>query len=171
MKTTFSFGKNGIEVSVPDSYACRVVRSHTASAIGDGSAALAYALDHPIGCDPLVKMAAGKRSAAIAVCDITRPAPNEITLPRCWRACRSRYPSRGCHNFDRNRLHRGATQDEVETIVGAEIAANIALSVMMPATWLVIGPWATPGAAPRFSSTSASWPPTSTFLWALLSST
>ncbi len=81
MKTTFSFGKNGIEVSVPDSYASQLVRSHTASAIKDIPTALADALDDPIGCEPLVKMAAGKRSAAISICDITRPAPNEITLP------------------------------------------------------------------------------------------
>ena len=123
MKTTFSFGKNGIEVSVPDSYACRVVRSHTASAIGDGSAALAYALDHPIGCDPLVKMAAGKRSAAIAVCDITRPAPNEITLPPLLaRLQEAGIPPEAVTILIATGLHRGATQDEVETIVGAEIA-------------------------------------------------
>ena len=123
MKTTFSFGKNGIEVSVPDSYACRVVRSHTASAIGDGSAALAYALDHPIGCDPLVKMAAGKRSAAIAVCDITRPAPNEITLPPLLaRLHTAGIPAEAVTILVATGLHRGATQDEIEMIVGAEIA-------------------------------------------------
>ncbi len=123
MKTRFSFGKNGIEVSVPDSYACQIVRSHTASAIGDGSAALAYALDHPIGCDPLVKMAAGKRSAAIAVCDITRPAPNEITLPPLLaRLHTAGIPPEAVTILIATGLHRGATEDEIEMIVGAEVA-------------------------------------------------
>ena len=123
MKTTFSFGKNGIEVSVPDSYACQIVHSHTASAIGDVAAALADALDHPIGCDPLVKIAAGKRSAAIAVCDITRPAPNEITLPPLLaRLHTAGIPAEAVTILVATGLHRGATQDEIEMIVGAEIA-------------------------------------------------
>jgi nickel-dependent lactate racemase len=123
MKTTFSFGKTGIEVSVPNSYACQVVRSHTASAIGDADAALAYALDHPIGCDPLVKIAAGKRSAAISVCDITRPAPNEITLPPLLaRLHQAGIPPEAVTILIATGLHRGATEDEIETIVGTEIA-------------------------------------------------
>ncbi len=123
MKTTFSFGKTGIEVSVPDSYVCQVVRSHTASAIGDVDAALANALDHPIGCDPLVKMAAGKRSAAISVCDITRPAPNEITLPPLLRRLHDAgIAPEAVTILIATGLHRGATDDEIKAIVGTEIA-------------------------------------------------
>jgi nickel-dependent lactate racemase len=86
MKTHFSFGKNGIEVSVPDLFACQVVRSRTAAALADGPRwalgnALEAALDHPIGCEPLAALAEGKKTAAISVCDITRPAPNRITPP------------------------------------------------------------------------------------------
>jgi len=116
MKTTFSFGKNGIEVSVPDSFACQLVRSHTA-------AALAEALDHPIGCEPLVKMAAGKRSAAISVCDITRPAPNQITLPPLLaRLHAAGIPPESVTILIATGLHRSATEEEVRIIVGPEIA-------------------------------------------------
>ncbi len=58
-----------------------MVRSRAASALADVNGALEAALDRPIGCEPLAQLAAGKRTAAIAVCDITRPAPNRITLP------------------------------------------------------------------------------------------
>ena len=105
MKTQFSFGKDGLEVSVPDEYACQVVSSHTAPALDDVDAALAAALDHPIGCAPLVELAAGKRTAAISVCDITRPAPNSITLPPLLeRLHRSRNSGRGHHDPDRYRI-------------------------------------------------------------------
>lgn len=125
MKTQFSFGKSGIEVSVPDGYDCQVVRSHTAAAVGDASAALAGALDHPIGCEPLVKLAAGKRTAAISVCDITRPAPNAVTLPPLLaRLHAAGIPAEGVTILIATGLHRGATREEIETIVGPEIAGK-----------------------------------------------
>jgi lactate racemase len=123
MKTHFSFGKKGIEVSVPESYRAEVVRSHTAAALRDVNAALAEALDNPIGCESLVKLATGKRTAAISVCDITRPAPNRVTLPPLLeRLHRAGIPVEGVTILIATGLHRAATEDEVKTIVGPEIA-------------------------------------------------
>jgi nickel-dependent lactate racemase len=125
MKTRFSFGKNGLEVSVPDQYVCQVVTSHYAPALDDAGAALAAALDSPIGCAPLVELAAGKRTAAISVCDITRPAPNSVTLPPLLdRLHRAGIPVEGITILIATGLHRGATKDEIETILGAEIACK-----------------------------------------------
>jgi len=123
MKTQFSFGKDGLEVSVPDEYSCQVVRSHSASALSDVPSALAAALDEPIGCKPLVKLAAGKRTAAISVCDITRPAPNSVTLPPLLdRLHLAGIPVDGITILIATGLHRGATEEEVEIILGPEIA-------------------------------------------------
>jgi nickel-dependent lactate racemase len=125
MKTTFAFGKNGIEVSLPAGYACRVLRSHTAAAIRDVDSALANALDHPIGCAPLGTLAAGKRTAAISVCDITRPAPNSVTLPPLLaRLHTAGIPTEGVTILIATGLHRVATDAEVKSIVGPEIAAK-----------------------------------------------
>ncbi len=123
MKTNFSFGKSGIEVSVPDSYACQVVRSHSAAPLADVAAELAAALDYPIGCAPLVNLAAGKRTAAISVCDITRPAPNAVTLPPLLaRLHTAGIPMEGITILIATGLHREATKEEIEIIVGPEIA-------------------------------------------------
>ncbi|HUV70060.1 MAG TPA: nickel-dependent lactate racemase [Terracidiphilus sp.] len=123
MKTQFSFGKSGIDVSVPDGYRCQLVRSHTAAALEDVEARLAAALDRPIGCEPLSKLAAGKRTAAISVCDITRPAPNSITLPPLLeRLHTAGIPVAGITILIATGLHRGATPAEIESIVGSEIA-------------------------------------------------
>ncbi len=123
MKTQFSFGKNGIEVSVPDGYECQVIRSHTAAAIGDIEIALADALDRPIGCEPLSALAKGKRTAAISVCDITRPAPNTVTLPPLLARLHAAGISvEGITILIATGLHRAATPAEIDTIVGPEIA-------------------------------------------------
>ena len=125
MRAHFSFGKSGIEVSVPDGFESQVIRSRTARALEDEAAAINWALDHPMGCEPLVALAAGKKTAAISVCDITRPAPNRVTLPPLLgRLHQAGIPVEGVTILVATGLHRGATEDEVNTIVGAEIAAR-----------------------------------------------
>jgi nickel-dependent lactate racemase len=123
MKTHFSFGKRGIEVSVPEGYECQVLHSRTAPALRDLEAALAAALDRPIGCEPLAKLAAGKRTAAISICDITRPAPNSVTLPPLLaRLHAAGIPVDGVTILIATGLHRAATPEEIEIIAGTEIA-------------------------------------------------
>src|ERR1017187_295403 len=129
MKAHFSFGKNGIDVSVRDGFECQVIKSRSASGLPDGSpkldAALASALDSPIGCKPLATLAAGRKSAAISVCDITRPAPNRTTLPPLLaRLHDAGIPVDAVTILIATGLHRAATEAEVNTIVGEEIAAK-----------------------------------------------
>jgi nickel-dependent lactate racemase len=125
MRTRFAFGKDGIDVSVPDGCDCRIVRSRSAAAIGDVAKALDFALDAPIGCAPLAQLAAGKRTAAISVCDITRPAPNSITLPPLLgRLHAAGIPPDGVTILIATGLHRAATWAELDTILGPEIARN-----------------------------------------------
>ena len=82
----FAFGKSGISVPLPEGPRYEVIESRTASRLEDRDAALNHALDHPIAGPSLRDLAAGKKTAAISVCDITRPAPNRITLPPFLRA-------------------------------------------------------------------------------------
>lgn len=123
MRTKFAFGKSGIEVSVPESYRTQVVRSHTAAALPDVISAISTALDHPLGCEPLRKLAAGKRTAAISVCDITRPAPNSLTLPPVLERLHSAgITVDGIVILIATGLHRPATPEEIDIIIGPEIA-------------------------------------------------
>ena len=50
------------------------------SPLEDPSAAVATALERPIGAPPLRELAAGRHDACIVVCDITRPVPNKLLL-------------------------------------------------------------------------------------------
>ena len=87
MKVQIAFGKRGLELELPDGPDYHVVKVHSAPPLPDVEKALAAALDAPVAGLPLIELARGKKSAAISVCDITRPAPNPITLPPCWNGC------------------------------------------------------------------------------------
>jgi nickel-dependent lactate racemase len=125
MKTRFAFGKHGIDVEVPAGFDCHVAHARSAAAIADVASAIDDALDNPIGCEPLVKLAGGRRTAAISVCDITRPAPNCITLPPLLKRLHAAgIPVEGVTILIATGLHRTATQDELIAILGPEVAGK-----------------------------------------------
>ncbi len=124
MKTHFAFGKNGIQVEAPAGFDCRLIQSRAATALDDAQAALEAALDRPIHSEPIEKLAAGRRTAAIAVCDITRPAPNRVTLPHVLRRLHAAgIPKDGITILIATGLHRAATPEELDVILGPDIAS------------------------------------------------
>jgi len=125
MKSLFFFGKNGIELELPQGFDCHEIRSRKALPVADEAAAVGHALDDPIASASLFELARGKRTAAISVCDITRPAPNRITLPPLLQRLRGAGISReNIRILIATGLHRAATREEIDRIVGPEIAAN-----------------------------------------------
>jgi lactate racemase len=125
MKSVFFFGRSGIDVEVPDGIACRELKSRKAVAVPDETAAVEAALDSPIACEPLLELAQGKKTAAISVCDITRPAPNRITLPPLLeRLHRAGIGRENIIILIATGLHRAATSEELDIIVGPQIAAK-----------------------------------------------
>jgi nickel-dependent lactate racemase len=70
-------------------------------------------------------MARGKRSAAISICDITRPAPNRTTLPVVLRRLENGgIAPENITILIATGLHRPATAAEIREICGEEIAAR-----------------------------------------------
>lgn len=122
-EANFAFGKRGIRIFLPEGFDYETVESRTAPALPDPGRALNFAVDHPVAGPSLSTLAQGKRTAAIAVCDITRPAPNSQTLPPVLRRLHdSGIPVEGVTILIATGLHREATPDEIKTIVGPEIA-------------------------------------------------
>lgn len=121
----FAFGKHGIRSLLPEGFHYETVESRSAAALTDPDKALNYAVDHPVAGPPLSVLAQGKRTAAIAVCDITRPAPNSRTLPPLLRCLHSAgIPVDGVTILIATGLHREATPEEIRVIVGPEIAST-----------------------------------------------
>jgi len=123
MRAALAFGKIGLQVELPAGFEYRVLEARSATPLSDEGAAIEEALDDPIGMPPVEELAKGKTSAAISVCDITRPAPNRHVLPpllaRLERAGIAREQIR---ILIATGLHRPATEAEIREIVGPETA-------------------------------------------------
>ena len=124
-QTHFAFGKHGLTLQLPDGLDYQVLQSRSARGLANVGAAIEAALDVPVSGPPLREIAACKRSAAISVCDITRPAPNRQTLPPILRRLhQAGIPREAVTICIATGLHRPATPEELRTILGDEIAAT-----------------------------------------------
>jgi len=124
MQMNLAFGKTGIAVDLPEGFRYRVLEARTAKPLADWQAALETSLDRPIGGRPLAELAHGKLSAAISVCDITRPAPNRLVLPPVLRRLeQAGVPRERITILIATGLHRAASGSEIREICGEEIAA------------------------------------------------
>ncbi|HXJ38074.1 MAG TPA: nickel-dependent lactate racemase [Bryobacteraceae bacterium] len=125
MNLHLAFGRDGIAADLPDGYEYVVLDAKSATALPDQLGALEAALDSPIGSVALRELARGKRTAAISVCDITRPAPNSVVLPPVLRRLEEAgVPREGIVILIATGLHRPATPEEIREIVGPGVAAN-----------------------------------------------
>jgi len=125
MRVDFAFGKDGLAVEAPAGPNYRLIEPRWAEALPDERQAVEAALDAPIGCAPLEELARGRGSAAVTVCDITRPAPNRLTLPPLLeRLQRAGIAREKTTILIATGLHRPATPSEIVEILGEEIAAG-----------------------------------------------
>lgn len=123
MRVDLAFGKSGLSLELPDQFDYRILEARGARSLNDPAGALAQALERPIASPSLGELARGRRSAAISVCDITRPAPNRQTLPPILRTlAEAGITAPNIAILIATGLHRAATAEEIDLIVGPEIA-------------------------------------------------
>jgi nickel-dependent lactate racemase len=120
-----AFGKQGLRLELPDGFEYLVLDTKSAAPLDDATAEIERALDNPTRYVPQRDLATGQKSAAISVCDITRPAPNRIVLPPVLRRLeQAGIPREGITILIATGLHRAATAGEIREIVGEEIASR-----------------------------------------------
>jgi nickel-dependent lactate racemase len=125
MRLDVAFGKTGLLLQLPDRFHYQVLEARSAAPLPDWRASVEQALERPIGCAALTELAKGKRTAAISVCDITRPVPNRLTLPYILpRLHAAGIAPENVTILIATGLHRPATPAEIDEIVGPEIAAG-----------------------------------------------
>jgi nickel-dependent lactate racemase len=125
MHVELAFGRGTLGLELNGSFEYRVLESVSTAPLPDPVAAVEAALDNPIAGPPLAGLAAGKRSAAISICDITRPAPNPVVLPPLLRRLEAAGIRRECIRIlIATGLHRQATESEIRQIAGEETAAQ-----------------------------------------------
>ena len=123
MRVDLSFGRKGLPLDLPPGPEYKVFHSISADPLPDATAAIEAALLNPAAGPPLGELAKGKRSAAISVCDITRPAPNTTVLPPVLRTLEAAGVT-DIRIMIATGLHRLATTAEIRQIVGDDIAAR-----------------------------------------------
>jgi nickel-dependent lactate racemase len=113
------YGRDSMRLRLPGGCRPTVVRKPEMPVLQDAGAAVAAALDDPVGCAPLVDLARGKSSACILICDITRPVPNGLFLrPMIERLLAAGMPRDGISILVATGLHRPNLGDELAEIVG-----------------------------------------------------
>ncbi len=123
MRLDFAFGKSGLIADLPARFRYQILESRSARPLPDSIAAVEAALDSPIGAAPLAELARGRQSAAISVCDITRPTPNSLVLPPVLRRLeRAGIPRSNITILIATGLHRPSTGAEIREICGGAVA-------------------------------------------------
>lgn len=126
MQVELAFGKTGLAATLPEGFRYQVLEARSAQGLADERAALEAALDAPVGRPPIEEMARGKKTVAISVCDITRPAPNRRVLPPLLeRLERAGITRENIIILIATGLHREATEAEIQEIVGPELYGRI----------------------------------------------
>ena len=125
MRVLLDYGRTGLAVELPDRNVVKVLRYRPAEPLADPAAVIRGLLESPIGCAPLRELAAGRRTACIAVCDITRPVPNALILQQLLPVLHEA----GIRREDvlilvATGLHRPNLGPELEEILGPEIARS-----------------------------------------------
>lgn len=125
MQMDLAFGKSGLQLELPEGFRYRILEAHWAAPLADPVAAIGEALDTPIGGPALAELARQRRSAAISVCDITRPAPNcQVLPPLLSRLEAAGVPREGITILIATGLHRPATGEEIREICGEWAATH-----------------------------------------------
>jgi nickel-dependent lactate racemase len=121
-----AFGREGLDVDLPGGFEYRILECPPTVALADPVDSIVSALRAPAAGSPLADLAQGKKSAAISVCDITRPAPNPVVLPPLLRALHSAgIPRSGTRILIATGLHRAATEAEIRQITGPEVYGRV----------------------------------------------
>ena len=80
MQLTMNYGRQGLELHLPDDWEVTVISKKAMPLIEDSSKAIAQALAVPVNSPPLAELAGPGKKACILICDITRPVPNHLFL-------------------------------------------------------------------------------------------
>jgi len=124
MKVKFPFGREKIEVELPDS--AKILESKAAEYVPSKSQEelVQEALENPIGSKRVSELAKGKKKIVIITSDHTRPVPSKITLPLYLKEIRKENPDCDITILIATGFHRPTTDQEMIDKFGEELVKN-----------------------------------------------
>jgi nickel-dependent lactate racemase len=121
MTTTvqIAYGRGHLDVALPAGAEATIIRKVPLAKLADPAGAIDRALDAPVGSLPFDRLAEGRRSACILICDITRPVPNRLFLrPMIERLLAAGMAARDIVVVVATGLHRPNEGAELAELVG-----------------------------------------------------
>lgn len=119
MSIELLYGQGNVKLDIPKNIRADVIRKPSMPILADPQIAIANALANPVGCGPLKKIAKGKKSACILICDITRPVPNSLFLrPVIEQLISSGIKPKAIKILVATGLHRPNLGDELVELIG-----------------------------------------------------
>lgn len=123
MRVQLDYGRSGLSVQLPAKCDARLLSYRRTEPLANPSVALDHVLDHPTGSRSLDELARGKKTACIAICDLTRPVPNKLILKGLLKRLeRSGIAREAILILIATGLHRPNDREEIIEMVGDEIA-------------------------------------------------
>ncbi len=119
LQVDLRYGTGEIPVTLPDHAKVTVIRKPTMPVIANPGDAVARVLNQSVSSPALIDLAAGAKTACIAICDITRPVPNHLFLrPVIQQLLSSGVPASGITVLIATGLHRPNEGDELKALIG-----------------------------------------------------
>jgi nickel-dependent lactate racemase len=125
MRVRLEYGRTGLDVDLPDDRVVRSLAYKDVEPLRLPHEELQRVLSAPNGTPPLADLAAGRQSACILICDITRPVPNELILrPVLATLEQAGIPRDKILILVATGLHRPNEGDELVEMVGQHIVEH-----------------------------------------------
>lgn len=122
MKLTIAYGREGLEIEVPDKNVVKVLRMTEKPVVQDPVEQTLRTIENPTGTPPLSKLAEGKQTACVVISDITRPVPNATILPPILETLEAAGIERdNITILNGTGIHRPNEGDELTALVGPDI--------------------------------------------------
>lgn len=123
MKIKLAYGKEGLDINLPDYLNVDVVEPMDRKGLPDQAAAIKDALLKPIDSRPLRELAQKSDTIGIVINDLTRPIPYKIILPVLLNELRD-VPDEQILLFNATGTHRPNTKDELKEMLGEDVLSR-----------------------------------------------
>jgi len=122
MQVRLAYGRNGLDIEVPEENCSVVEPLYVPGLAGEGTSLLDV-LRRPTGTPPLREVVTESHTVAIAVPDITRPIPTDRILPPVLEEL-VHVPREQVVILVATGSHRGSTVSELEEMLGADVVRD-----------------------------------------------
>jgi nickel-dependent lactate racemase len=123
VKIKLAYGKEGLEINLPDYLNIDILEPKHTEGLSDPAAAIEDALRSPISSRPLREVVKRSDTVGIVMNDITRPMPYKIILPVLLQEL-GNIPSERILLFNATGTHRPNTNAELTEMLGQDILSR-----------------------------------------------